>query len=155
MRSGCGVWPARRHRRRGWCCSGGSTTTLSEVLQAGHTAGAVTCTSPGKDNQTIAPEGLRASELSPTQQQQLLDLVREWVGIANDAHASARMEEIRAKLPETYFAWSGPTTPGSAAYFRVQGPTLVIEYAPQRDTDHIHTIYRDPTNDYGVAFVRK
>jgi hypothetical protein len=110
---------------------------------------------PGKDNQTIAPEGLRASELSSQQQEKLLDLVREWVGIANDAHAAARMDEIRATLPETYFAWSGPTAPGSAAYFRVQGPTLVIEYAPQRDTDHIHTIYRDPTNDYGAAFVRK
>jgi hypothetical protein len=65
------------------------------------------------------------------------------------------MDEIRARLPETYFAWSGPTTPGSAAYFRIQGPTLVIEYAPQRGVDHVHTIYRDPTNDYGARFARE
>ena len=47
---------------------------------------------------------------------------------------------------------SGPTTNGSMAYFRIQGPTLVIEYAPQRSLDHIHTIYRDPTSDYGATF---
>ena len=57
---------------------------------------------------------------------------------------------VKANLPQTYFAWSGPTTNGSAAYFRIQGPTLVIEYAPQGGVDHIHTIYRDPTNDYGA-----
>ena len=110
---------------------------------------------PGQDGRTIQPEGLRASTLSPAQQTMLLEIVREWAGIASDAFAAARMDEIRANLPQTYFAWSGPTTPGSVMYFRIQGPTLVIEYAPQRDVDHIHTIYRDPTNDYGAAFARK
>jgi hypothetical protein len=110
---------------------------------------------PGKDGRTIQPEGIRASALSAAQQTMLLDLVREWVGIMSDAFAEARMAEIRAKLPDTYFAWSGPTTNGSLAYFRVQGPTLVIEYAPQRSVDHIHTIYRDPTNDYGAKFARQ
>jgi len=110
---------------------------------------------PGKDGQTIQPEGIRASTLSGTQQTMLWDLVREWVGIVNDAFAEPRMAELRAKLSDTYFAWSGPTTNGSVAYFRVQGPTLVIEYAPQNNVDHIHTIYRDPTNDYGAKFARK
>jgi hypothetical protein len=110
---------------------------------------------PGKDGQTIQPEGIRASALSAAQQTMLWDLVREWVGIVNDTFAEPRMAEIRAKLSDTYFAWSGPATNGSAAYFRVQGPTLVIEYAPQNNVDHIHTIYRDPTNDYGAKFARK
>ena len=57
------------------------------------------------------------------------------------------------KLDETYFAWSGPTTKGSAAYFRVQGPAIVIEYAPQSGTDHIHTVVRDPKDDYGAAAI--
>jgi hypothetical protein len=65
------------------------------------------------------------------------------------------MAEIRANLAQTYFAWSGPTTAGSVAYFRIQGPTLVIEFAPQGTVDHIHTIYRDPTNDYGRKIVAK
>jgi hypothetical protein len=110
---------------------------------------------PTQDGKTIQPEGLRASELSTSQQTMLWDLVKEWTGIANDAFAGPRMEELRARVNDTWFAWSGPTTNGSAAYFRVQGPTLVIEYAPQDSVDHIHTIYRDPTNDYGAKFARR
>ena len=110
---------------------------------------------PGQDGRIIQPEGIRATALSAPQQTMLLDIVREWAGIQNDAFAEPRMAEIRASLPDTYFAWSGPTTNGSAAYFRIQGPTLVIEYAPQRGVDHIHTIYRDPTNDYGAKFTRR
>jgi hypothetical protein len=110
---------------------------------------------PGQDGRTIQPEGIRATALSAQQQTLLLDIVREWVGIQHDAFAEPRMAEIRTSLPDTFFAWSGPTTNGSAAYFRIQGPTLVIEYAPQGGVDHIHTIYRDPTNDYGAKFTRK
>jgi len=110
---------------------------------------------PGQDGKTIQPEGIRASALSAANQTLLWELVREWVGIMNDAFAEPRMVEIRAKPADTFFAWSGPTTNGSAAYFRVQGPTLVIEYAPQQGSvDHIHTIYRDPTNDYGAKFTK-
>ena len=110
---------------------------------------------PGQDGRTIQPEGIRATSLTAPQQAMLLDLVREWAGIMNDAYGNARMAELKTNLPQTYFAWSGPTTNGSAAYFRVQGPTLVIEYAPQNGVDHIHTIYRDPTNDYGAKIARK
>jgi hypothetical protein len=110
---------------------------------------------PGQDGRTIQPEGIRASALSASQQAMLWDLVREWVGIMNDGFAEPRMAELRTSANDTYFAWSGPTTNGSAAYFRVQGPTLVIEYAPQNGVDHIHTIYRDPTNDYGAKFARR
>lgn len=110
---------------------------------------------PGEDGRAIQPEGLPASVLKASQQTMLVDLVREWAGIPNESLAAPRMEEIRANLPKTYFAWSGPTTAGSAAYFRIQGPTLVIEYAPQRGVDHIHSIYRDPTNDYGARFARE
>jgi hypothetical protein len=79
----------------------------------------------------------------------------EWVRIINDRAAEAKMAEIQANLADTYFAWSGPTTNGSRAYFRIQGPTVMIEYAPiGSDTDHIHTFYRDPTNDYGAKLVK-
>ena len=111
---------------------------------------------PGRDGRTIEPEGIRASALAAPHQEALLDLVHEWAGIINDAFAEPRMAQIKADLPNTYFAWSGPTTNGSAAYFRIQAPTLVIEYAPQQGSvDHIHTIYRDPTNDYGAKFTAK
>ncbi len=114
---------------------------------------------PGRDGRTIVPEGLKATEMNAGQRALLLDAIRAWVGIAPDAAARVRMKEIAAGLDDTWFAWSGPTapTPGRnvAAYYRIQGPRLVIEYAPQRmggdPTMHVHTIYRDPTNDYGRA----
>jgi hypothetical protein len=57
------------------------------------------------------------------------------------------------------FAWSGPTAaePGKngTSYYRIQGPKLVIEYAPQPGEDHVHTIFRDPTDDYGRALTSK
>ena len=110
---------------------------------------------PGHDGEVIQPEGARASTFSAAQQDMLLDLVSEWVGILNDDAAAAKMAEIKANLADSYFAWSGPTTNGSPAYFRIQGPTVMIEYAPQGSgTDHIHTFYRDPTNDYGAKFTK-
>jgi hypothetical protein len=105
---------------------------------------------PGHDGQVIAPEGLPGAALSASQRKLLLDLVHEWVGIIHPAAAEAKMAEIASHVAETYFAWSGPTEPGSAAYYRIQGPTAIIEFAPQGGgTTHIHTMYRDPTNDYG------
>jgi hypothetical protein len=115
---------------------------------------------PGLDGKVIQPEGIRASGLSPKQQTLLLDLVSEWVDMLDTAAASARMADIKANLLGTYFAWSGPPTSRGGAYFRIQGPTLLIEYAPQASRgndglpDHIHTFYRDPTNDYGAKFVK-
>ena len=115
---------------------------------------------PGLDGKVIQPEGIRASALSPKQQALLLELVSEWVDILDSAAASARMADIKANVLETYFAWSGPATRQGGAYFRIQGPTLLVEYAPQasRGTDglpdHIHTFYRDPTNEYGAKFAR-
>jgi hypothetical protein len=106
---------------------------------------------PGEDGKTIAPEGVKASTLSAAQRAQLLDLIGEWVTIIGDDVASAKMADAKARLDETYFAWAGATSNGGSAYFRIQGPTVFIEYAPQGKAappDHIHTIYRDPSNDY-------
>ena len=114
---------------------------------------------PGHDGQTIQPEGLKASAMNEKQRLMLLGLISEWVGIANDNFAAARMAEIKAGLEDTWFAWSGPTTvePGKngSSYYRIQGPKVVIEYAPQPGEDHVHTIYRDPTNDYGRVITSK
>ena len=115
---------------------------------------------PGHDGETITPDGLKASAMTELQRRMLLDLISEWAGIVNDTYAAPRMAEIEAGLDDTYFAWSGPTTPepgrNGAAYFRIQGPKVIIEFAPQEIgwdlTMHVHTIYRDPANAYGRAF---
>ena len=106
---------------------------------------------PGRDGKTIEPKGVKGSALTGAQQALLLELIGAWVNIVEPDTAAARMAGIKDKIGETYFAWSGPTANGSAAYFRVQGPTVVIEYAPQGGTDHIHTVIRNPEDDYGAA----
>jgi hypothetical protein len=112
---------------------------------------------PGQDGKTIQPEGLKVSAMNERQRAMLIDLISEWASIIHESAAATRMAEIKAGLDETWFAWSGPTTivPGRniTAYYRIQGPKLVIEYSPQRlggdPSMHVHTMYRDPTNDYG------
>ena len=114
---------------------------------------------PGTDGKMIAPEGVRASTFTPPQRTMLVELVREWVGILGDEAATAKMKEIQSGLADTYFAWAGPTANGRGAYFRIHGPAVFIEYAPQgqaeNNTNHIHTIYRDPTNDYAARVTRR
>jgi hypothetical protein len=118
---------------------------------------------PGQDGKTIQPEGLQASTMNSRQRSMLLDVIAEWAGILQEGSAAARMAEIAANLDDTWFAWSGATNvaPGSniTAYYRIQGPNLVIEYAPQElggdPAMHVHTMYRDPTNDYGRKLVAK
>jgi Protein of unknown function (DUF3500) len=118
---------------------------------------------PGQDGKTIQPEGLKASAMNDRQRAMLLDLISEWANIIRESAAAARMAELKADINETWFAWSGPTTvtQGSniTAYYRIQGPHLVVEYAPQRlggdPSMHVHTMYRDPTNDYGRGFAAK
>jgi hypothetical protein len=108
---------------------------------------------PTRDGQTIQPEGIKGSALNDKQQAMLLDLASEWVNIMSESSAKTKMAELKQHIAETWFAWSGPLEKGKPAYFRVQGPTVIIEYAPQNPGDeatrHIHTIYRDPTNEYG------
>lgn len=115
---------------------------------------------PGHAGETIQPEGLKGAAMNEKQRAMLLDVISEWAGIVNDAYAKPRIAEIKIGLDETYFAWSGPTThepaKNGSAYYRIQGPKLVIEFSPQGvggdSTMHVHTMYRDPTNDYGRAF---
>src|SRR5262245_10980251 len=76
---------------------------------------------PGRDGPMIQPEGIKGSDLTEPQRQMLLDLAGEWTGIMHDAAASAKMEQMKQNIAETWFAWSGPTEKGAAAYFRIQG----------------------------------
>ncbi len=118
---------------------------------------------PGQDGKTIQPEGLKASAMNEKQRGMLIDAIAEWAGIVHESAAAARMAELKAEIKETWFAWSGSTTatPGSniTAYYRIQGPHLVIEYSPQQlggdPALHVHTMYRDPTNDYGRSVTAK
>jgi hypothetical protein len=118
---------------------------------------------PGQDGKTIVPEGLKASAMTEHQRAMLLDVISEWASIIHADAAATRMAELTADIDETWFSWSGPTTATAGhnitAYYRIQGPHLVIEYAPQPlggdPAMHVHTMYRDPTNDYGQRLIKK
>ena len=56
----------------------------------------------------------------------------------------------RAGFDKGRYAWAGGTEPGQPHYYRVHGPTLLIEYDDtQNDANHIHTVYRDLERDFG------
>ena len=109
---------------------------------------------PGKDGKTLQSEGIKGSSLSATQQALLLDLMATRVNLVNEEDAAVKLKELKANLANTYFAWSGAVTDGANAYFRVTAPTLSLEFSPQAmggdASDHTHSMYRDPTNDYGA-----
>lgn len=113
---------------------------------------------PGEDGTTIESQGVAGADLTADQQQLLITLMGHYGGLVNEEDAAVRMAQLTAEIADTSFAWYGPTDPAdtSGIYFRVTGPSIVIEYSGQEmggdATDHIHGIYRDPTNDYGAAF---
>jgi hypothetical protein len=113
---------------------------------------------PGEDGRTIENQGIAGSDLTVEQRSLLLTLMAHYGGLVNEEDAASRLAELEAELDDTWFAWYGPIDPadGSGIYFRVTGPSIVIEYSGQQmggdPTDHIHGIYRDPSNDYGAAF---
>lgn len=112
---------------------------------------------PGEFGTTVAPEGIRGADLTDTQRALLLDVISARLGFINADDFAAKMAVVEADLNDTYFGWWGPEGDLGAAYFRVTGPTLVMEYAPQDmdgdPTDHAHNMYRDPTNDYGIKWI--
>jgi hypothetical protein len=122
-----------------------------------------------KDNVVIDYAGIRATELTAVQQRQLMELAGLYVANIEDGHARVKMEEVRAHLDRTYFAWIGKTDPGSVFYYRIQSPVILIEFDHQRPVgmrhlldqtmptrQHIHTVVRTPNgNDYGKDLLRQ
>lgn len=111
---------------------------------------------PGKHGTTVAREGIKGSDLTAIQRTLLLDVIDARLGFMNDDdHADRRMTVV-AGLEDTYFGWWGGQDASGAVYFRVTGPSLVLEYASQDGngtTDHVHSMYRELDNDYGFAWI--
>ncbi len=103
------------------------------------------------------PEGIPASQMSDAQRKLLMDLVAVYTGNLRDDLARAQTEKIeKAGTASIRFAWAGDTRPGGVFYYRVQGPTFVLEYdVTQRDADHVHSVFRDLENDFGGDALRR
>ena len=111
---------------------------------------------PGQFGAVVKPEGIKGSHLTGVQKELLLGVIDARLGFINNDDHAAKMETVTAEIHDTYFGWWGPQGPLGAAYFRVTGPSLVLEYSPQNGEDgagHAHSIYRNPTNDYGSAWI--
>lgn len=140
------------------------TAEQQAALYQGEEVQAMVC-APGGTCTYPTGTGLSAAELTDEQRQLLLAVVANWVGLADQQTTDAAMAEIEATLDQTWINWSGATVydmaTGDGIYFQVSGPDVYIEFASQQgsagaDVDgvttagwgHIHTIYRNPSNDY-------
>jgi hypothetical protein len=101
-------------------------------------------------------EGLAAAEMSPDEKRQLHRLVELYVGRMNAQSASEALARIdRAGFDKVRFGWAGSIETGQKHYYRVHGPTFLIEYDnTQNDANHIHTVYRDLERDFGGDVLR-
>jgi hypothetical protein len=99
------------------------------------------------------PEGIPYSELTKVQQSLLLQLISVYVHRYRNDFAEKMMQDIKKQgLENIWFAWAGYTKPeiGKGSYYRVQGPTIVIEYDnTQNNANHVHSVVRDLKNDFG------
>lgn len=147
------------------------TEEQKAVLYQGSEVASMVC-SPGSTCDYPTGTGISGADLTDEQKQLLLDVIAHWVGLADEETTAAALAEIEATLDETFIAWSGATThdtsTGSGIYFQISGPDVYIEFANQQqagDTNglaepmvgwnHIHTIYRDPSDDYAGSVTQQ
>jgi hypothetical protein len=120
-----------------------------------------------RDNLVLDYAGLRGSALTAAQRAELLALIAEYVNNMSPGHAPLRMEEVRAHLDDTHFAWIGDVSDDAVFYYRIQSPVILIEFDHQAPVAldgprgvptrrHIHSVVRTPNgNDYGKDLLRQ
>lgn len=149
--------------------------SLTEEQQAqlyqGEELDSMVC-APGSTCDYPTGTGLKGSDLTDEQKELLLDVIANWVGLADEETTETELDAIRETLDDTYINWSGATeydtSTGDGIYFQISGPKVYVEFANQQgsagaDIDgvitagwgHIHTIYRDPTNDYANSVTQE
>ena len=99
------------------------------------------------------PKGILYNELESPQQKIFMQLLSIYIHRYTRSFAEVMMKEIEeAGLNKLRFAWAGDQQPGIGHphYYRIQGPTIIIEYDnTQNNANHIHTVIRDLKNDFG------
>lgn len=108
------------------------------------------------------PAGLVASAMNDEQRKILWSLLEAYCGNLEAPLAAARLAEIKsAGFEKVHFAWAGATRPGVGHYYRVQGPTFVLELVNvQSDpagnkANHIHSVWRNMKGDFGIPLEKK
>lgn len=112
-----------------------------------------------RDDPSVGPmerAGLSAAEMTAPQRQRLRQLLEVYAARMAPAAARDQLERMeRAGFDRVHFAWAGSSEPGAAHYYRIHGPTLLVEYDnSQSGANHIHTVWRDLENDFGGDLLR-
>lgn len=104
---------------------------------------------PGRGDALAQPQGLFGEAMMDEQRQLLRQLIAVYVGMAHDEIGQPYMALDDAGLARTAFAWAGEASARGAFYYRIHGPRILIEFDNTRGGNHIHALWRDPTNDFG------
>ena len=96
-------------------------------------------------------------ELNPKQREMLMDIVNAYSSQMTGEIALLRMSRLqKAGVEKIAFAWAGEVVAGKKHYYRVQGPTVLIEYDnTQNDANHVHSVWRDFDGDFGRDLLRE
>ena len=102
------------------------------------------------------PKGVPASGLDGGQRRLLSELIDVYVDRLPEPLAGIERERIeRAGIDGVHFAWAGGTERRKPHYYRLQGPTFLVEYDnTQNDVNHLHSVWRDPERDFGGDLLR-
>lgn len=105
----------------------------------------------------LDPQGLPYTSLTNPQKKIFLELLDVYVKNYSFGFSSRLMDKIRkAGIDNLHFAWAGSMKPGAGHYYRIQGPMLLIEFDnTQNNSNHVHTIVRDLTNDFAEDILRE
>jgi Protein of unknown function (DUF3500) len=111
---------------------------------------------PGRSHDLKVPVGLPLAEMTPAQRDATIRLIEEYVRNVRDDLATAQLRSLHeAGIDKLHFAWAGGLEPDQAHYYRLHGPTLLIEYDNTRnDANHIHSVWHDGRNDFGADLLR-
>ena len=92
-----------------------------------------------------------------TLEKDIFKLRRRLEELQLELDAAERMEKLKkAGLDAIAFAWAGETEKGKKHYYRLQGPTFLVEYDnTQNDGNHIHSVWRDFNGDFGRDLLRE
>jgi len=98
----------------------------------------------------LHPDGIADSDLTAEQKAGLDDVIHEFLFRIRPDVAKERWEQIK-KDGNVHFAWAGEKERGKPHYYRVQGPSFLLEYDnTQNDANHVHSVWRDFNGDFGA-----
>lgn len=102
-------------------------------------------------------KGIFYNDFSPDQQKMFVDLINLYLNNYEKNFSEGYRDKIKkAGIENLSFSWAGSLEPGTPNYWCIQGPVLLIEYDnTQTNANHVHTVVRDPTNDYGEDTLKK